>query len=148
MTENLHRVVFLVCLCSLGGYRWMITPEMLHQTAGQWYIEAKPVNSSTVSGLKLQISLFTTKCLYWDERNQTWSTAGCQVGVPQDLVAFSRVSQCLCTDSVTSCDLRWGRRALQRERSVCVTTSRCSGAPSSSCPTTWTSPGRRSCSPP
>lgn len=63
----------------------MITPEMLQQTAGLWYIEARPINSTMVPGLKLQISLFMTKCLYWDERNQTWSTAGCQAGVRPDL---------------------------------------------------------------
>lgn len=59
----------------------MITPDMLQQTAGLWYIEAKPINSTWVPGLKLRISSFMTKCLYWDESNEKWSTAGCQAGV-------------------------------------------------------------------
>lgn len=87
----LVRVFFvLFCLCPLGGYRWMITPDMLQQTPGVWYIEARLINSTTVSGLKLRISSFMTKCLYWDERNETWSTAGCQAGDRWDLevVAF------------------------------------------------------------
>lgn len=94
MTENFHRPCllgfFLFCfLCPLGGYRWMITPDMLQQTPGMWYIEARPMNSTTGPDLKLQISSFMTKCLYWDERNQTWSTAGCQAGVRRGLEAVA-----------------------------------------------------------
>lgn len=63
----------------------MITPDMLQQTVGVWYIEAKPINSTWVPGLKLRISSFMTKCLYWDERSRAWSTAGCQAGVCGDL---------------------------------------------------------------
>lgn len=61
----------------------MITPDMLQQTAGLWYIEARP-NSTWVPGLKLKISSFMTKCLFWDERSKTWSTDGCQAGVRWD----------------------------------------------------------------
>lgn len=61
-----------------GGYRWMITPEMLQQTPGVWYIEASP-NSPWVPGLALRISSFMTKCLYWQIDMQRWSTDGCQV---------------------------------------------------------------------
>lgn len=77
-------------LCPLGGYRWMITPDMIQQTTGVWYIEARLNHSTTVPGLKLRISSFMTKCLYWNERNKTWSTAGCQAGVcwDREVVAF------------------------------------------------------------
>lgn len=109
-TENFCRpcLGFSVCLCPLGGYRWMITPEMLQQTAGLWYIEARPINSTMVPGLKLQISLFMTKCLYWDERNETWSTAGCQAGVRPDLEVLAFVvCSCVAVAWCCQCDLLW-----------------------------------------
>lgn len=65
---------------SLEGYRWMITPDMLQRTAGLWYIDARLFNSTWVPGLTLRISSFMSKCLYWDEKNETWSTDGCQAG--------------------------------------------------------------------
>ncbi|XP_075881413.1 polycystin-1-like protein 2 [Nelusetta ayraudi] len=65
---------------------------MLQQTAGLWYIEARPINSTWVPGLTLRISSFMTKCLYWDERNETWSTDGCQVGEK----STPERAQCLC----------------------------------------------------
>lgn len=74
-----------VCLLfSLEGYRWMITPDMLQQTAGLWYIDARLFNSTWVPGLTLRISSFMSKCLFWDEKNETWSTDGCQVGFHSD----------------------------------------------------------------
>lgn len=71
--------VFFVCFTT-GGYRWMITPEMLQQTPGVWYIEASP-NSTWVPGLALRISSFMTKCLYWQIDMNRWSTDGCQVSL-------------------------------------------------------------------
>lgn len=115
--------------CPLGGYRWMITPDMLQKTTGLWYIEAKPFNSTQVPSLKLRISSFLTKCLYWDEKNQTWSTDGCQAGVPHDQLFSPATAASTCQRA--SSDHRWERRARRSVHSVCATTSRCSGAPSS-----------------
>lgn len=58
----------------------MITPDMLQQTPGMWYIDARLFNSTWVPGLTLRISSFMSKCLFWDEKNETWSTDGCQAG--------------------------------------------------------------------
>lgn len=63
------------------GYRWMITPEMLQQTPGVWYIEAQLLNSTWEPGLRLNITSFTSKCLFWDVKKETWSTDGCQVTI-------------------------------------------------------------------
>lgn len=80
----------------------MITPDMLQQTAGLWYIEARPINSTWVPGLTLKISSFMTKCLYWDETNETWSTDGCQAGVSWDreVAAFLTCSSSFSTANV------------------------------------------------
>lgn len=59
----------------------MITPEMLQQTPGVWYIDANLFNSSWEPGLTLQITSFMSKCLFWDVERETWSTEGCQVRV-------------------------------------------------------------------
>ncbi|KAM7014913.1 polycystin-1-like protein 2 [Tautogolabrus adspersus] len=75
-----------------GGYRWMITPEMLKQTPGVWYVDARLFNSTWEPGLTLRISSFMSKCLYWDIDNEKWSTDGCQVGEKSSL----NQTQCLC----------------------------------------------------
>lgn len=90
-----------VCFFSLEGYRWMITPDMLQQTAGLWYIDARLFNSTWVPGLTLRISSFMSKCLYWDEKNETWSTDGCQAGFHsnrelQAFVMFYTTVVCYC----------------------------------------------------
>lgn len=62
-----------------GGYRWMITPEMLQQTPGVWYVDSRLYNSTWEPGLTLKITSFISKCLYWQTERQMWSTDGCQV---------------------------------------------------------------------
>ncbi|KAG8001601.1 Polycystic kidney disease protein 1-like 2, partial [Nibea albiflora] len=74
------------------GYRWMITPDMLQDTPGAWYVEISLFNSTWEPGLTLMITFFMSKCLYWDIKNQSWSTEGCQVG---EKTTPERV-QCLC----------------------------------------------------
>lgn len=61
-----------------GGYHWMITPKMLQQTPGVWYIETRLFKSEWEPGLTLNISTFMTKCLYWHTERGVWSTDGCQ----------------------------------------------------------------------
>ncbi|XP_034536415.1 polycystic kidney disease protein 1-like 2 [Notolabrus celidotus] len=75
-----------------GGYRWMITPEMLQQTAGAWYVDARLLNSTREPGLTLEISSFIAKCLYWHEDSAKWRTEGCRVGEKSSLTQ----THCLC----------------------------------------------------
>ncbi|XP_030269688.1 polycystic kidney disease protein 1-like 2 [Sparus aurata] len=74
------------------GFRWMITPEMLRQTPGVWYVDTQLFNSTWEPGLKLNIASFTSKCLFWDIKKETWSTDGCQVGEK----STPELTQCLC----------------------------------------------------
>lgn len=83
-----------------GGYRWMITPEMLQQTPGVWYIDTRLFNSEWEPGLTLNISSFMTKCLYWYTEREVWSTDGCQAGFGSSVIALipqrsAVISQCL-----------------------------------------------------
>ncbi|XP_054628004.1 polycystic kidney disease protein 1-like 2 [Dunckerocampus dactyliophorus] len=79
-------------LSQIGGYQWMITPEMLQQIPGVWYVSSELFNSTWEPGLTLSITSFMTKCMYWSIDRQTWSTDGCQVG-EQSTPAHSH---CLC----------------------------------------------------
>ncbi|XP_073320377.1 polycystin-1-like protein 2 [Pagrus major] len=74
------------------GYRWMITPEMLHHTPGVWYVDAQLFNTTWEPGLTLNITSFFCKCLYWHIEKETWSTDGCQVGKK----STPERTQCLC----------------------------------------------------
>ncbi|XP_008291325.1 polycystic kidney disease protein 1-like 2 [Stegastes partitus] len=75
-----------------GGYRFMITPEMLRHTAGTWYVDARLYNSTWEPGLTLMITSFMSKCLYWNVTKETWSTDGCKVGDK----STPDQTQCLC----------------------------------------------------
>lgn len=79
-------------LSQRDGYRWMITPELLQQTPGVWYVDTRLYNSTWEPGLTLKITSFMTKCMYWDIDRETWSTYGCKVG---DRTTPDR-AQCLC----------------------------------------------------
>ncbi|XP_034017782.1 polycystic kidney disease protein 1-like 3 [Thalassophryne amazonica] len=79
-------------LSHIDGYRWMITPEMLDQTAGTWYIDTRLSNSNEMSGIKLKITSFMTKCMYWNTDSERWSTDGCWVGIK----TTPNLTQCLC----------------------------------------------------
>ncbi|XP_042266749.1 polycystic kidney disease protein 1-like 2 [Thunnus maccoyii] len=79
-------------LSQTGGYRWMITPEMLQQTPGVWYVDTRLFNSTWEPGLTLTTTSFMSKCLYWHKGRQTWSTDGCQVGEK----STPEQTQCLC----------------------------------------------------
>ncbi|CAF94444.1 unnamed protein product, partial [Tetraodon nigroviridis] len=70
---------------------WIITPEMLQQTAGAWSIHTRLFNSEWKPGLTLNISSFMTKCVYWHTEREVWSTDGCQA---QKSTATQ--AQCLC----------------------------------------------------
>uniref|UniRef100_UPI003AAB5C42 polycystin-1-like protein 2 n=1 Tax=Centroberyx gerrardi TaxID=166262 RepID=UPI003AAB5C42 len=74
------------------GYRWIVTPEMLEQTTGVWYIDTVPFNSTWDPGLTLEFTSYISKCMYWDIERELWSTDGCKVG---ELTTPDR-TQCLC----------------------------------------------------
>ncbi|KAF3686523.1 Polycystic kidney disease protein 1-like 2 PC1-like 2 protein Polycystin-1L2 Precursor [Channa argus] len=75
-----------------GGYRWMITPKMLQQSPGVWYIDTRLYNSTWEPGLTLKITSFMSKCLFWDVEEEIWSTEGCMVGIK----SIPERTQCLC----------------------------------------------------
>ncbi|XP_035484837.2 polycystic kidney disease protein 1-like 2 [Scophthalmus maximus] len=79
-------------LSPTGGYRWMITPEMLQQTPGVWYVDTRLFNSTWEPGLTLTFTSFMSKCLYWHTGRETWTTDGCQVGER----STPRLAHCLC----------------------------------------------------
>ncbi|XP_056234655.1 polycystic kidney disease protein 1-like 2 isoform X1 [Seriola aureovittata] len=79
-------------LSPTGDYRWMITPEMLAQTPGIWYVDTRLYNSTWEPGLTLSINSFVSKCLYWDIERELWSIDGCQVGEK----STPERTQCLC----------------------------------------------------
>lgn len=70
------------------GFRWMITPDLLQDTPGSWYIETSIFNSTWEPGLTLKITSFMAKCLFWDVNNRLWSTEGCQVSIHLNKVCF------------------------------------------------------------
>nr|XP_046201047.1 polycystic kidney disease protein 1-like 2 [Oncorhynchus gorbuscha] len=74
------------------GYRWLVTPEMMEKGTGTWYVNASLFNSTWSKGLTLQITIFTTKCMYWNAKQLTWSIAGCWVGIQ----STPRMTHCLC----------------------------------------------------
>lgn len=71
----------------------MITPEMLQQTPGVWYIATGLFSSEWEPGLTVNISSFMTKCLYWHTKAEMWSTDGCQ----------ARAHHRVCSQFVTFC---------------------------------------------
>ncbi|XP_064841165.1 polycystin-1-like protein 2 [Oncorhynchus masou masou] len=87
-THYKHRTV----LRHTEGYRWLVTPEMLEKGTGTWYVNASLFNSTWSKGLTLQITTFTTKCMYWNTKQLTWSIAGCWVGIQ----STPRMTHCLC----------------------------------------------------
>ncbi|XP_024306022.1 polycystin-1-like protein 3 isoform X1 [Homo sapiens] len=76
-------------------YTWVLNPEHLQHGIGTYYITA--VLSERQEGAQQTPSLVSvitavTQCYYWEIHNQTWSSAGCQVG-PQSTILRT---QCLC----------------------------------------------------
>ena len=58
----------------------MITPEMLNQTPGVWYVDTRLTNYTEDTGVTLKITTFMSKCLYWDMEKLEWRSDGCMVG--------------------------------------------------------------------
>ena len=61
------------------GYRWLLTPDMLEETGGVWFLKVVLFNASDDERLNVQFVSFITKCMFWDALREEWSTEGCQV---------------------------------------------------------------------
>ncbi|XP_072237414.1 polycystin-1-like protein 2 [Leuresthes tenuis] len=81
-----------ITMNTTDGYRWMITPEMLLQTPGTWYIDTRLENDQSETDVVLTITSYLSKCMYWHTGNESWSTYGCRVGNK----STPEHTQCLC----------------------------------------------------
>ncbi|KAJ3594292.1 hypothetical protein NHX12_006623 [Muraenolepis orangiensis] len=82
-----------VILNQTDGYRWLVTPDMLEEMAGEWFLRVLLYNVSEEEHVEVQFLSFITKCMFWDTVLEEWSIEGCQVGLQSTTV----LTQCLCT---------------------------------------------------
>ncbi|KAI7814355.1 polycystic kidney disease protein 1-like 2 [Triplophysa rosa] len=73
-------------------YRWLITPEMRKGGHIGWKVAILPINYTSSDQLTLKVSVFVTKCLFWDTDLAQWSREGCMVG-PKTIPSLTH---CLC----------------------------------------------------
>jgi len=58
----------------------MVTPDMLEEGEGEWFIKASLFNISEEEEVyTVQFVSFITKCSFWDTKREEWSIEGCQV---------------------------------------------------------------------
>ncbi|XP_016396373.1 polycystic kidney disease protein 1-like 2 [Sinocyclocheilus rhinocerous] len=74
------------------NYRWLITPEMTKGIEGAWKVAVLPTDYSPSELLTFKVSVFVTKCLFWDTSLGAWSREGCMVG-PNTM---PNLTHCLC----------------------------------------------------
>ncbi|XP_052457159.1 polycystic kidney disease protein 1-like 2 [Carassius gibelio] len=74
------------------NYRWLITPEMRRGIEGTWKVAVLPAGQSSSKTLSFKVSVFVTKCLFWDTEIEAWSREGCMVG-PNTM---PNLTHCLC----------------------------------------------------
>ncbi|KAA0723908.1 Polycystic kidney disease protein 1-like 2 PC1-like 2 protein [Triplophysa tibetana] len=74
------------------GYRWLITPEMRKGGFSSWKVVVIPINYTSSNQLTVKVSVFVTKCLFWDTDLEQWSRDGCMVG-PKTTPSLTH---CLC----------------------------------------------------
>ncbi|XP_051501299.1 polycystic kidney disease protein 1-like 2 [Myxocyprinus asiaticus] len=74
------------------GYRWLITPEMREGGYGMWKVAVEPVNYTASDTLVMKVSVFVTKCVFWDTDLGDWSREGCKVGS----LTRPNLTHCLC----------------------------------------------------
>ncbi|XP_016101347.1 polycystic kidney disease protein 1-like 2 [Sinocyclocheilus grahami] len=74
------------------NYRWLITPEMTKGIEGAWKVAVLPTDYSPSELLTFKVSVFVTKCLFWDTNLGAWSREGCMVG-PNTM---PNLTHCLC----------------------------------------------------
>ncbi|XP_017296730.1 polycystic kidney disease protein 1-like 2 [Kryptolebias marmoratus] len=79
-------------LSHTGGYRWMITPEMFQQNSGVWFVDTRLLNFTSKTSVSLTVTIFMSKCLYWDTELEKWRTEGCMVGDK----STPKLTHCLC----------------------------------------------------
>lgn len=73
-------------------YRWLITPEMRKGGYAGWKVAILPINYTSSEKLSMKVSVFVTKCLFWDTDLEQWSTEGCMVGSK----SMPNLTHCLC----------------------------------------------------
>ncbi|XP_040592237.1 polycystic kidney disease protein 1-like 2 isoform X2 [Mesocricetus auratus] len=74
---------------------WILGPEDLPSGEGIYYLRVVPkddLESTSGRNLTVGITAFLSHCVFWDENQETWDNAGCQVG-PR---TTSSQTQCLC----------------------------------------------------
>nr|XP_023493010.1 polycystic kidney disease protein 1-like 3 isoform X3 [Equus caballus] len=76
-------------------YTWVLTPESLQYGIGSYYITGvlkESKESAQQPPTLFSVVTAVTQCYFWDSRNSTWKSDGCQVG-PQSTILRT---QCLC----------------------------------------------------
>ncbi|XP_048887159.1 polycystic kidney disease protein 1-like 2 [Brienomyrus brachyistius] len=89
--------LYSTILNQTSGYRWLITPDMLQVGDGPWYVQAGQGNSTKNDSVIVWISIFPTKCLFWNSNLKAWSTYGCLVGEQTE----PNMTHCLCNHLTT-----------------------------------------------
>ncbi|XP_050972082.1 polycystic kidney disease protein 1-like 2 [Labeo rohita] len=74
------------------NYRWLITPEMRRGIEGGWKVAVQPIDHSSSVSVTFKVSVFVTKCLFWDTELDAWSREGCMVGQN----TMPNLTHCLC----------------------------------------------------
>ncbi|TRZ00915.1 hypothetical protein DNTS_007790 [Danionella cerebrum] len=74
------------------GYRWLISPEIRKDIEGTWKVSVLPNDFTSSQELTFKVSVFVTKCFFWDPDLEEWSREGCMVG-PKSM---PNLTHCLC----------------------------------------------------
>ncbi|KAK2914252.1 hypothetical protein Q8A67_002651 [Cirrhinus molitorella] len=74
------------------NYRWLITPEMRKGIEGGWKVAVMPIDYFSSEKVSFKVSVFVTKCLFWDTELEVWSREGCMVGHN----TMPNLTHCLC----------------------------------------------------
>ncbi|XP_055086672.1 polycystic kidney disease protein 1-like 2 [Periophthalmus magnuspinnatus] len=75
-------------------YTWMLDPSDLGGRSGQLFLLVRPLVGPGVKSINasLSITVISTRCNFWNQSLQEWSTAGCKVGAG----TTAALTQCLC----------------------------------------------------
>nr|XP_055072277.1 polycystic kidney disease protein 1-like 2 isoform X1 [Misgurnus anguillicaudatus] len=87
-----NSVNFSAIITSRDNYRWLITPEMRREGYGNWKVSISPVNYTSNDPMNMNVSVFVTKCVFWDTNLTQWSREGCKVGIK----TMPKLTHCLC----------------------------------------------------
>ncbi|XP_009076467.1 PREDICTED: polycystic kidney disease protein 1-like 2 [Acanthisitta chloris] len=74
---------------------WVLSPEELIFGEGTYYfmvLQDMGMDSTVYDGLTIGVTCFASRCVFWDERQESWNSYGCHVGPKSN----PRSTQCLC----------------------------------------------------